>query len=72
MKQAVDEVFANQLEEKRLREALQRIQSQEIILKRPVNYTPLCFPILVDRLRERFSNESIEERIKKMLAAQTA
>jgi hypothetical protein len=32
----------------------------------------LCFPILVDRLRERFSNESIEERIKKMLAAQTA
>lgn len=71
MKQAVDEVFANQLEEMRLREALQRIQTQEIVLQRPVNYTPLCFPILVDRLRERFSNETIEERIKKIIAAQT-
>ena len=71
MKQAVDEVFANQLEEKRLREALQRIQTQEIVLQRPVNYTPLCFPILVDRLRERFSNEAIEDRVKKLIAAQT-
>ncbi len=70
MKQAVDEVFANQLEEKRLRDALQRIQTQEHMLQRPVNFTPLCFPILVDRLRERFSNESIEDRVKKLIASQ--
>jgi ATP-dependent Lhr-like helicase len=72
MKQAVDEVFSNQLEEKRLTEALLRIQGQKIELMRPTQYTPLCFPILVDRLRERFSNEPIEERIRKLIAAQTA
>jgi ATP-dependent Lhr-like helicase len=72
MKQAVDEVFSNQLEEKRLTEALRRIQGQIIELKRPTQYTPLCFPILVDRLRERFSNEPIEERIRKLIAAQTS
>ena len=66
--QTYDEVLTFQLEEARLRSALQTIQSQTLILSRPVTYTPYSFPIIVDRLsREKLSSESIEDRVKKML-----
>ncbi len=64
--QAYDEVQTFQLEETRLRQALERIAFQEIILSRPEKATPFSFPIIVDRLRGRFSNEKLEDRIKKM------
>ncbi len=65
-KQAFTEVMEFQIEEVRLRKALKRIASQKIVLKYPENPTPFCFPILVDRLRERMTNEKLEDRIKKM------
>ncbi len=68
MAQAYREVFSDQLEEKRLRMALERINTQEIILNYPTQYTPFAFPILVDRLRSKMSTETIEDRVKKMLA----
>lgn len=68
MSQAYREVFSDQLEEKRLRMALERINTQEIILNYPTQYTPFAFPILVDRLRSKMSTETIEDRVKKMLA----
>ncbi|TNE81682.1 MAG: ligase-associated DNA damage response DEXH box helicase [Bacteroidetes bacterium] len=69
LKQAYEEVLDFELEQVRLRRALERIAHQEIILRYPEKPTPFGFPIMVDRLnREKFSTESMEDRIKKMLA----
>jgi ATP-dependent Lhr-like helicase len=66
VRQAYNEALAFQLEEFRLREALQRIQKQEIIIKTVERPTPFAFPIMVDRLREKVTMESLEERVAKM------
>jgi ATP-dependent Lhr-like helicase len=68
VRQAYNEALAFQLEEFRLRAALQRIQQQTIILKETANPSPFAFPIMVDRLREKMSTETIEERVAKMVA----
>lgn len=66
VQQAYNEALAYQLEEFRLRAALQRISTQEIIIKKIKKPTPFAFPILVDRLREKMTMESLEERVAKM------
>ena len=67
VRQAYNEALSFQLEEFRLRAALQRIQTQNIILKTIERPTPFAFPILVDSLgRERLTTETMEERIAKM------
>jgi ATP-dependent Lhr-like helicase len=66
VRQAYNEALAFQLEEFRLREALLRIQKQEIIIKQVERPTPFAFPIMVDRLREKLTMESLEERVAKM------
>jgi DNA ligase-associated DEXH box helicase len=66
IRQAFNEALAFQLEEFRLREALLRIQKQEIVIKKVERPTPFAFPILVDRLREKLTLESLEERVAKM------
>ncbi len=66
LRQAYNEALAYQLEEFRLRAALQRISSQDIVIKTIKRPTPFAFPILVDRLREKMTMESLEERVAKM------
>lgn len=66
IRQAFNEALAFQLEEFRLLEALLRIQKQEIVIKQVERPTPFAFPILVDRLREKLTLESLEERVAKM------
>ena len=66
LRQAYDEAFDVQLELPRMREALERIQRQRIVLKNPGRFTPLAFPILVDRLREKLTSEQLEDQIRKM------
>lgn len=66
LSQAFDEVMTFQLEEARLREALDRINGQQICLMRPPRATPFAFPIMVDRLRGRLTSEKLEDRIRKM------
>jgi ATP-dependent helicase Lhr and Lhr-like helicase len=65
--QAFEEVMDFQLEEARMRKALNRISQQKIILKEPDKPTPFAFPIMVDRTREKLTSEKLEDRIKKML-----
>lgn len=65
-KQAFTETFEQQIEEYRLRESLDRIASQEIILKPCEKPTPFSFPIITDRLREKLSTEKLADRIKRM------
>jgi ATP-dependent Lhr-like helicase len=66
LQQAYDEVLDQQLDESRLRRALERINQQEIIVKEVDRFSPLAFPIFVDRLRERLSSEKLLDRIMKM------
>jgi len=66
LQQAYDEVLSYQLDEVRLRKALRRIQSQQITLKQTERFTPFAFPIMVDRLRERLSSESLVDRVQRM------
>jgi ATP-dependent Lhr-like helicase len=66
IRQAFNEALAFQLEEFRLRAALQRISSQSIILKKIDRPTPFSFPIMVDSLREKMTMESLEDRVAKM------
>jgi ATP-dependent Lhr-like helicase len=64
--QAYRETFEHQLEEGRLRLALERINSQKIIWKQCEKATSFSFPIITDRLREKLSSEKLADRIKKM------
>lgn len=67
MQQAYEEALHFQLEESRLRLALERIEDQKIVIKELQKPSPFCFPIMVDRLnRERLTSESLEDRVKKM------
>jgi ATP-dependent Lhr-like helicase len=67
VRQAYNEALSFQLEEFRLRAALQRISGQNIILKVIERPTPFAFPIMVDSMgRERLTTETLEERIAKM------
>ena len=69
--QAFTETFEHQLEEGRLRLALERIANQEIVWKKCERPTPFSFPIITDRLREKLSNEKLADRIKRMTAILT-
>lgn len=64
--QTYDEVMTFQLEEARMRIALDKIRSQHIIISRPEKATPFSFPIIVDRLREKLSSEKLTDRIARM------
>jgi ATP-dependent helicase Lhr and Lhr-like helicase len=66
LRQAYQEVFDQQMEEVRLRDMLQRIQSSDIIITWPEKLTPFCFPIKVDSMREDLSSEKLEDRVKRM------
>lgn len=67
--QAFEEVMDFQLEEARLRMALDRIAHQKIIITEPEKPTPFAFPIMVDRTREKLTSEKLEDRIRKMRIA---
>lgn len=67
LQEAYDEVMIFQMEQMRLRDALQRMSQQKIILKHPAELTPFCFPIFAERFRERLSNEKSEDRIRKLI-----
>ncbi len=64
--QTFEEVMTFQLEEARMKEELVRIQNQKFVFQYPDKATPLAFPIMVDRMREKMSSEKLEDRIAKM------
>jgi ATP-dependent helicase Lhr and Lhr-like helicase len=66
LKQARYEVINDQLELPRLKNALKRMRIGNIIHSEMQRPGPLAFPLLVERLRNRISNESILERVTRM------
>ncbi len=66
--QAFRETFEHQLEEGRLRLALERIARQQTVWRSCAKPTPFSFPIITDRLREKLTSEKLADRIKRMTA----
>ncbi|HZI41589.1 MAG TPA: ligase-associated DNA damage response DEXH box helicase, partial [Gemmatimonadaceae bacterium] len=69
LSQAHREVLERQLESSRLGRTLERLSRAEVVITTPKRVTPLAFPLLVDRTRERVSSESLTDRIKRMQVA---
>ena len=67
--QASREVLERQLESTRLGHTLQRIATSRIVVTRPKRPTPLAFPLVVDRNREKVSSESLADRVRRMQLA---
>ncbi len=67
--QAAREVLERQLESTRLGRMLERVTRSTVIVTEPRKPTPLAFPLLVDRARERVSSESLGDRIRRMQLA---
>jgi ATP-dependent Lhr-like helicase len=66
IQQAMDETFDLQVEASRLAEILRTMGSQHFLIKHPPQPTPFAFPIMIDRMREKISSETLEDRIAKM------
>jgi ATP-dependent helicase Lhr and Lhr-like helicase len=66
LEQAHREVLERQLERSRLARTLERIGSGRITVNEPSRPTPLAFPLLVDRTRQRVSSESLADRVRRM------
>ena len=67
--QAHREVLERQLEHSRLGLALQRLHGSRLVITNPKRFTPLSFPLLVDRTRNKVSSEKLSDRIKRMQLA---
>ncbi len=67
IKQAHEEVKEYQLENKRITNSLERLSNLKIILKETKTPSPFAFPLLVERLKNTLSNESIEKRVEKLI-----
>ena len=66
--QAEQELLAQELEIGRLRASLARIAGQQLVVQMLARPTPFAFPLMVERYREKLTNESVADRIARMVA----
>ncbi|MDM0115642.1 ligase-associated DNA damage response DEXH box helicase [Variovorax sp. J22R133] len=66
--QAEQELLAQELEIGRLRASLARMNTQELVIQPIARPTPFSFPLMVELFREKLSNESVADRIARMVA----
>lgn len=64
--QAVREVCDRQLEVGRLRALLDELAGGKWLLRELQRPSPLCFPLMVERLRDHLSSEKLADRIRRM------
>lgn len=69
LEQARSEVLERQLEQSRLADSLDRIAGSRLLIVETERPTPLAFPLLVDRLREKLTSEKLGDRVRKMQVA---
>ncbi len=67
LKQSYYEVKKQQLEIDRINSCIQRMSKLDIILNETKYPSPFAFPLLVERLNNTLSNETIEERVNKLI-----
>ena len=70
--QAQAETLSQELDFERLARTLKRMRSGERRIVRPTRLTPLAFPLMVERLRERVSTESLNARLERLVAEMEA
>ena len=66
--QAERELLTQELDVRRLAEALGRMATQTLQVHALRKPTPLAFPLMVERFREKLSNESLGDRIARMVS----
>jgi ATP-dependent Lhr-like helicase len=66
--QAHREVLEQQLERSRLGRALARLSESRITILELARPSPLAFPLLVARMRDKLSSESLADRVRRMQA----
>ncbi|SFQ38979.1 ligase-associated DNA damage response DEXH box helicase [Variovorax sp. 770b2] len=65
--QAEQELLSQELEIGRLRASLERMATQQLVLKPLERPTPFSFPLMVELFREKLSNENVADRIARMV-----
>ena len=68
LRQADEEVLSQELDLQRLQGALRRLQQWAWEVVEPASVTPMCLPLMVERLREQLSTEKLSARLERMLA----
>ena len=66
--QAEREVLRQEFDLTRLEAVLQSLQTRRWVFKPLTRWTPLAFPLMVERLRERLSTHKLQDRIQQLLA----
>jgi ATP-dependent Lhr-like helicase len=66
--QAEREVLEQELELDRLARTLQWMRTRTILFNAPSRATPFAFPLMVERLREQLSTETLQQRVRRMVA----
>jgi ATP-dependent Lhr-like helicase len=67
LRQAEKELLTDELEVARLAAALARMDGQRLVVQALRRPTPLAWPLMVERMREQLSNESLADRIARMV-----
>jgi ATP-dependent Lhr-like helicase len=68
LRQAGREVLEQELEFSRLATTLGQLAARRLVLASPPRPTPMSFPLMVARIREKLSTEKLEDRVRRMLA----
>jgi ATP-dependent Lhr-like helicase len=68
LRQAERELLEDELDVRRLHAALDGMNACAFELRRLSRCSPLAFPLLVERLREKLTNETLAMRIERMLS----
>ena len=68
LRQADEEVLSQELDVAQLLAALRRMQAQELVVRALARPSPFSFPLMVERFREKLTNENLADRIARMLA----
>jgi ATP-dependent helicase Lhr and Lhr-like helicase len=66
--QAEAELLSQELDVAQLSAALARMRGQQLAVVELARPSPLAFPLMVERFREKLTNESLTERIARMVA----
>ncbi len=68
LRQADEEVLSQELDVAQLLVALRRMQAQDLVVQPLARPSPFAFPLMVERFREKLTNEHLADRIARMLA----
>jgi ATP-dependent Lhr-like helicase len=67
LNQAQREVLHHEFELDRLAAVLERLRRSTWQITEPAKFTPMAFPLLVERLREQLSTQKLQDRLARLL-----